>query len=324
MQGARTGRADGRHPHSPVRLVAVLGAPDSLPDAVVDEQTTVAGAYAMAQFTEDGRIGGNPIGVRDAAAVSHNLADVRTGGVAPLLAAAPNGDQTSTLPTFNALANALAGCVGGPTCDELLAAAARPGRPAPTDTFQALVEIARAPGVNVPQLFALAAVRPLFAPALGAAPTAWTLALRYQGNGRELDGPGNIAFDAQGDAWVVNNYRFDPDPHQAVCGGRALLRFTPDGRTVPGSPYRGGGVYGAGFGVAIDPTGDVWAGNFGFQGRGCPLDPSPLYRSVSQFTPDGAPSRRAPVGRWAGSSSRRAWPPTTTARSGSPTAAGAA
>ncbi|MDH6115267.1 sugar lactone lactonase YvrE [Kitasatospora sp. MAP12-15] len=286
----------GQGGRGPVRLAAVLGAPDAFPQAVVDEQTTVAAAYAMAQFTEQSRISGTRPGVRNAAAVSHNLADVAGGGTARFLATAPNGDQTSTLQAFNGLANLLAGCVSGRTCGELLRAAARPGRPEPTDTFQALVEIARAPGVRVQELFALSTVRPLFAPALPAAPTAWTLALRYQGDGHELDGPGNIAFDAQGDAWVVNNYRFGADPHASVCGGRALLRFTPDGRTVPGSPYRGGGVYGAGFGIAFDPTGDVWAGNFGFQGSGCPLDASTRYRSVSQFAPDG--TARSPRTGW--------------------------
>ncbi|MGW6869053.1 hypothetical protein [Streptomyces sp. NPDC054901] len=39
--------------------------------------------------------------------------------------------------------------------------------------------------------------------------------------------------------------------------------------------------------MAFDRSGDVWAANFGFQGRGCPLDPDPLFRSVSQFDPRG-------------------------------------
>ncbi|WP_035799963.1 NHL repeat-containing protein [Kitasatospora mediocidica] len=282
----RGGRDGGRH-GGPVRLAAVLGTPGPGPDVVINERTTVATAYAMAQFTDGADISGSRPGLRNAAAISHNLADVTTGEVARLLDAPPNGPLTSTLRTFNSLADLLAGCVDGTTCRSLLGLAQQPGKPAPEDTLQAAVDIAHAPGNHVGELFALAVTKPLYEPALSAAPDAWTLALRYDGNGHELNGPGNIAFDADGNAWVTNNYRFDADPHASVCGDDHILRFTPTGQDAPGAPYRGGGLYGAGFGITLDPKGDVWAGNFGFQGSGCALDPSRFYRSVSQFGPTG-------------------------------------
>ncbi|MFJ6775473.1 hypothetical protein ACIQOV_31695 [Kitasatospora sp. NPDC091257] len=96
-----------------------------------------------------------------------------------------------------------------------------------------------------------------------AAPEAWTVALRYGGNGREIDGPGNIAFDADGDAWASNNYRHDADPAVPACGGESVLKFTPTGRDAPGAPYRGGGLYGAGFGVTVDARGSAWVSNSG-------------------------------------------------------------
>ena len=39
--------------------------------------------------------------------------------------------------------------------------------------------------------------------------------------------------------------------------------------------------------VTLDPAGTVRAGNFVFQGTGCPLDPASRHRSVSQFGADG-------------------------------------
>lgn len=278
--------ADGGPQAPALRLAAVLG-PGAGPEVVVNERTTVAAAYAFAQFTRHGAVSGGSPGLPNAAAISHNLADVRTGGIAPLLAAPPNGRQTSTLAAFNSLANLLAGCVRGRGCDELLRLAQPPGQPKPEDIFQAAADIARMPGNHVAELFALARTEPVYRPALAAAPVAWTLALRYDGNGHELNGPGNIAFDADGNAWVSNNYRFAVDPRRPVCGGRAVLAFTPTGADLPGAPYRGGGLYGAGFGIAVDRAGRTWVSNFGFQGTGCGVDPSRHDTSVSEFATDG-------------------------------------
>ncbi len=291
---AETGPAGPGHPRTvhrvrPVRLVAMLGTGRRTGKVVLNERTTVAAGFAMAQFTRQGEVAGRSPGLQNAAAVSHNLADITSGRAARTLATAPNGNQTSTLRAFNTLADILSGCTAGQTCRSLFDLAGHPGAPAPRETFQAVADIARLPGNHVTELFALADGRSTYRPRLTTAPDAWTLALRYVGNGRELDGPGNVAFDAQGTAWIGNNYVYNPDPRQSVCGSRILSRLTPTGHDVPGSPYRGGGLYGVGFGTAVDPKGHVWAANFGFQGTGCPLDASRLYRSVSQFTADGLP-----------------------------------
>ncbi|MFJ4008232.1 hypothetical protein [Streptomyces sp. NPDC090026] len=283
------GRPRAVHRVRPVRLVVMLGAGRRTGKVVLNERTTVAAGFAMAQFTRGGEVAGRSPGLQNAADVSHNLADITNGAAAETLTTAPNGNQTSTLRAFNTLADILSGCTAGQTCGTLFDLAGRPGAPAPRETFQAVADIARLPGNHVAELFALADGRTIYRPRLTAAPDAWTLALRYVGNGHELDGPGNVAFDAQGTAWIVNNYEFNADPQQSVCGSRILSRLTPTGQDVPGAPYRGGGLYGAGFGTSIDPRGRVWAANFGFQGTGCPLDAGRLYRSVSEFTADGRP-----------------------------------
>ncbi|MFF2748556.1 NHL repeat-containing protein [Kitasatospora sp. NPDC058048] len=284
--GARGGDGQGP-PKGPVTLAAVLSGAQAPPELVVNERTTVAVAYALARFTGPRGVAGPRPGLQNAAGIAHNLADTGTGGIAATLADPPNGALTSTLAEFNTLANLLAACVTGDACEQLFDLARRPGRARPRDTLRAAVDIAHDPGHNAAGLFALADSTPRYRPALPAAPEAWTVALRYGGNGREIDGPGNIAFDADGNAWVSNNYRYDADPAVPVCGGESVLKFTPTGRDAPGAPYRGGGLYGAGFGVAVDARGSAWVANFGFQGRGCPIDPTPLERSVSQFAPDG-------------------------------------
>lgn len=278
-------------PAAPVRLAAVIGSPgDASPSAavVINERTTVAAGYALAQFLDARGISGTRPGLQNAAAISHNLADITTGQIAPLLASPPNGLLTSTLATFNTLADLVAGCVAGQTCQSLLTLAQPPGKPQPANTLEAVGDIARTPGNNVPALFALAGIRQTYTPALTAAPDAWTLALRYDGNGHELDGPGNLAFDADGNAWITNNYTYNPNPRASVCGDTKVVKLTPTGQDAPGAPYYGGGLYGAGFGITQDPKGHVWIGNFGFQGSQCPVDPSPFYRSVSEFGPRGA------------------------------------
>ncbi|MFD3330268.1 hypothetical protein [Streptomyces sp. NPDC058701] len=86
------------------------------------------------------------------------------------------------------------------------------------------------------------------------------LVLCYVSYGRSPDGPGNITFDALGNA------------------------------RIPGAPCTGGGLYGAGFGMAQDAASAPGSGDFGFQGTGCGLDAGRFYRNVSPFTPDGQPA----------------------------------
>lgn len=261
--------------------------PAAASPVVINERTTVATGYALAQFLTERGLSGTYPGLQNAAAISHNLADTATGQIAPVLASPPNGPQTSTLATFNTLADLVAGCVAGQTCQSLFTLAQPPGKARPTTTLQAVADIARTPGNNVAALFALAGVKQPYTPALTSAPDAWTLALRYDGNGHELDGPGNLAFDTDGDAWVTNNYQYSPSPFVSVCGDTKVVKLTPTGEDAPGAPYYGGGLYGAGFGITQDPRGHTWVANFGFQGSQCPVNASLFYRSVSEFGPDG-------------------------------------
>lgn len=276
-------------PSADLVFAAVLGHGPFPTAVVVNERTTVATACAMAQFIEGTQIGGPYPGVQSAAATAHNLADIGNGNVAALLAGPENGITTSTMARFNTLANLVSACVGDPaTCAAVFAAATPPGGTLPQDTLEAAVDIAHFPGNNVAGLWALAQGVTTYLPSLQVAPTDWTLSLRYVGPGNFFDGPGNLAFDADGNAWINNNYQFSLDPLAPdLCGDDHVIKLAPNGQNCPGSPYQGGGLYGAGFGIAIDKQGNVWIGNFGFQGTGCGEDLDALSKSVSVFSPQG-------------------------------------
>ena len=278
---------------SSIRLASVIG-PQALANGVViNERTTVAAAYALAQFTDGSGFAGPSPGLQNAAATVWNLVNPVTGDIGSVLGNTPNGLDTSTMREFNSLANMLASCVSGSTslpCTTLFVFADPPKGGRPKDTFQAALNIAHNPWLNPQQLFLQSLIAHAYKPALLQAPEAWTIAITYDGNGHEFDGPGNLAFDKTGSVWITNNYQYAASPFTSVCGDTHVIKLTPTGADAPGAPYTGGGLYGAGFGIAVDPSGKPWVSNFGFQGSQCPYPIFPDYKgSVSKFTTDGAP-----------------------------------
>ncbi len=263
------------------------------PPVIINERSTVATAYALAQFIVDKNIGGSSPGLNNAVATVQNLVQITTGETAPLLATAPNGAMTSSQASFNSLANLLANCSrNNNACTELFNAASTPNGQRPDNSLQAMVNIAHNPWHNTAALFVQSLLSPVYQPylALGSEPEAWTLALRYNGGGllgQKMDGPGNLAFDTQGNAWIANNYAFAAEPTTTVCGGNQLFKLSPTGGTPAGAPYKGGGLYGAGFGITVDPSGNIWVANFGFQGKSCPLPQDALSHSLSKFSATG-------------------------------------
>jgi hypothetical protein len=267
----------------------------------IDERTTVAMGFAMAQFIGPGdRVSGPDPGLRNAAAMSGDLVDL-DGSLSKVLRRFPNGGSTSTLATFDSLANLLTICrrpAAG--CTRLLAEARTPGGAPAADTLAAAANIARNPWHNVRALFGLSLggqARRRWQPSLGKgeAPDAWTLALRFEGDPPGMDGPGNFAIDAEGNLWVGNNYAYSRRSRRPACGSEEIFRFTPTGQTYPGSPYLGGGLSGVGFGVAIDRHDRVWAANFGFEGKGC--ETAADHFTISTFDLDGGV--RSPEDGWA-------------------------
>lgn len=270
-------------PGSPVALMTSIG---NLPPAsvLVNELTTVASVWTSAQFLDGDQVVGNAVGVRNAAANVRNLIDIETGDLGAVLMDGVNV-QTTTLAKLSSLGDLLAACVGG-DCSGLFANATAPNGTVPRDTLEAAIHIARNPWHNVAGIYGLLPPAPdattppadvPYLPYLRYQPTDWTLSLVYTGGG--LDAPGGIAFDADGVAWTNNNFLVGSQSFLGQRGfpGLGATKLTPAGVALsPRFGFTGGGIYGAGFGIAIDQRNHVWIGNFAGE-------------SVSELAPDGKP-----------------------------------
>lgn len=278
-----------------VHLVAILG--PNLPGTVtVNELTTVAAAYSMAQFYRRGEISGDPFALRIAAMMNDNLVDIATGDSSPVLLTSPNGDESNSLRSTRSLANLLAACAEDPAAAaSFLFLATDPRLPLATSTPQAMANLARNPGENVASIYYLATVRTPFRPALFEMPDAWTVTVKVNDSGDDnhlISGPGFIVFDSKGYAWVTDN-TIQGTPYSS----RFMFVLKPNGKPADGadgtpkSPITTGGLLGGGYGITIDLHGSVWVGNFGWgPDKSCQYYPATNCNgSVSLFTPSGQP-----------------------------------
>jgi hypothetical protein len=273
-----------------VAFVTVLGS--NLPSGItVNELTTVAAAYSMAQFYRDDAIAGDSFSLRLAAGMNDNLVACATGEPSPVLLTSPNADQTNSLRSTRSLANLLAACARDRrVARAFLDLTKEPRGPAPHDTAEAVASLARDPGQNVEAIYLLTTRSNSYYPALARMPDAWTLTVKVNDSGDDgilFGGPGNLAFDARGFAWVTNNV-----VQGDTISSPAVMVLQPNGRPAEGtngtplSPITSGGILGTGFGVTVDPQGSAWFGNFGWG----MVNPSPMGNgSLSQFAPSGAP-----------------------------------
>jgi hypothetical protein len=217
-------------------------------NVVLNEVTTASSVWALAPFMSSGGTVGasctNTVGLDNAFLTARSLVNLST-GASPGAVVSP----TVTIPAgkLNTLANALASCTGsdgGDACSELFSASIA-GSVQPTNTVDAALNIARAPGNNVASIYALAAGTPAFSPALSAAPPDWTLPITITGGGMSL--PASIAISDTGNVWVSSYFN-------------AVSEFLPDG-----SPAFPAGITGSGinqsYGMALDPSGNVWIAN---------------------------------------------------------------
>jgi hypothetical protein len=239
-----------------LRLMAVADPSTTPRRLVLNELTTVAAAYSLAQFLDGGQVSGPAPGLPNAAATVPSLVRPATGTAGAAIATAPNGTQSDSLATFGTLADVLAGCTrgGAPACRALFRAATPAGGERPTNTLDAVHAIALNPASNVGAIYRLARAH-AYRPALHAAPSSWVLTLKHTDGG--YDGPGRMAFDSDGNIWVTNN--FEPPGTEAGLG---VISLDPTGRARNGSPVTGGGIRGNWWGIAVDRQDRVWLSNF--------------------------------------------------------------
>jgi hypothetical protein len=275
-----------------VELAAVLGT--SLPsDITINELTTVAASYSMAQFYENGAISGDPFALGLAAGMNDNIVDPSTGESSPVLLASPNADETNSLRLTRSLSNLLAASVTNRGVAASFLALTKPSRgPVPRSMAQALANLARDPAQHVEQIYRLTTLAHAYEPELEDVPDAWTVVVKVNDSGNDsqdklFGGPGNLAFDERGYAWVTNNVLQGDTPSSSV-----VVVLQPNGKPsdgtngTPVSPLSGSGILGTGFGVTIDGTGAAWFGNFGWGGKTYYPEPG---EGISRFSPSGTP-----------------------------------
>jgi hypothetical protein len=229
-------------------MVAALGNCGNLNSntyITINEITTVAAAWSLAQFSTDfahiGTSSTNSLGLQNAFLDSQLIASTATGQLPVLLST-----QATETGKILALADALAPCInslGTGPCTSLFTAATPPAGSAPTDTFTAALNIVKNPSNNVAAVFSSISSQPPFPTTLTAAPNDWTLSLTVSGGG--LVAPTALGIDQLGNVWVAGYYG-------------ELSAFTAQGVPFSGSGFGLGGYLSEVYGLAIDTVGNIW------------------------------------------------------------------
>ncbi len=240
-------------------LAAVLGTCNSItgsPTFTINEVTTAATAWSMAQFlSAGGKIGAtstNSIptnstsGIVLAAGTFANLVNVLAGS-APGTYFPANG----TAPTgrINQLANLLNSCAASSgntstACTQLYANTTTSAL-TPNNTLDAAMNLVDNPGSNVGALYTLSTASTAYSPGLSAAPLDWTLAVNYTGGG--MNDPSALAVDSTGRIWVANYFS-------------VASLFSNTGRPVFASGITGNNLENS-YGGNVDVNDVMWVAN---------------------------------------------------------------
>ncbi|HTV09912.1 MAG TPA: hypothetical protein VMD97_12790 [Candidatus Aquilonibacter sp.] len=242
-----------------------------VPYLVINEVTTVAFAYAMGGFGSSAyNISSNAAdstasatAIANAMANANNIVNLHY-GQAP---AVTNGNSNSVNPqaTIYALANILATCVNTSSasssqCSSLFSTAKSPAGVPATDESSAIFNIVHMPAntstypTHVNDIWNLGSGTPVFTPTLSSVPTDWTMPVIYNalvsvpavnGDNEIISGPYNIAFDANGNAWIGDRVK-------------GVVEVGPQGAA---NTYNSG--FGMIKGVAVSPAdGTIWAADY--------------------------------------------------------------
>jgi hypothetical protein len=213
----------------------------------INEVTTVAAAYTLAPFTTDiTHIGSSstnyPAGLANAFLNAQLIADTTSGSVATL-----PSNLTTEPGKIYALADAVASCInsdGTTGCSPLFTAATVGSGSAPTNTWDALMNIVKNPGNNVAGVWQAIGPQPPFGTTLTGAPNDWTLSLTVTGGG--VASPESLALDSQGNVWVADY-------------NGAISAFSPQGTPLSATGFGNTSILGEDYGLAVDPSDNVWA-----------------------------------------------------------------
>ncbi|WP_158820358.1 NHL repeat-containing protein [Granulicella sp. S156] len=236
------------------------GAFPSVTFVTMNEESTVATAFALEGFATDPTHIGAPTSVAGHSLSATGLANAFTTALNLVNQASglPNAtlplNSNASVPGFriNTIADILAVCVNSTGtassgCATLFGDTHNRAGTAPTDTATAAINIAQNPGQNVQALLNTVPTVPPFSPTFSTG-TDLAFGINFTGGGISTDV--GIAIDASGNAWV-------PNP-----GTNSVTEISSAGAFLSGTTgYTGGGLDAPGW-LAIDGSGNVWAANF--------------------------------------------------------------
>jgi streptogramin lyase len=247
---ARGGTVGSASSNAAIGLMSALGPCNEITSTsqfVVNEVTTAANVWALAQFLSSGGNLGSTVG--NAQGLGNSIATVArlvnpVSGVSPGTAFPKTG--TSPAEKINSLANLLNTCTSAASaCGSLFTAVTPSDGTAPSDTLDAALAVVSNPGDNISALFTQSAKSSAFAPALTAAPSDWTLSINFSGGG--MNSPAGVGVDATGNVWVASFFGLASE-------------FSPTGDPLYPSGITSGGLLSS-QGVALDSESNVWIAN---------------------------------------------------------------
>ena len=273
-----------------VRLATALGTAPLPARIVVNERTTVATGFALAQFVAGLSIAGPRPGT-ERGGDGREPRRYANGRLSTIVRPGPTG----TRPQPCARSTRWRTCWPTARAARGLPASVPLAQPAagsnPVGHSAAVADIARNPSHNVRRCLPSRARVPPLSACTGVrriGPNAWTLALRFDGDGEDDE-----RAREHGDRCTRRRVgRPTTTPTAATrwrpCAAASYCSSSRRPVATPGSPFTGGGLDGAGFGITLDLTATSgWATSVSRRWR---ADPPP-HTSVSEFTP----SRRAAV-----------------------------
>jgi hypothetical protein len=232
-----------------------------VPFLVINEVSTVAFAYSVGGFATTpfnvSTSSTGTTGLANAFANATNIVNIGS-GTAPTTAIG-NANSTNPQKKLYTLANILATCVNQASsnatlCQNLFNDATSSTATPATDEASAIFNIVHNQTQNVTSIYNLSPAAGVFSPTLTGAPTDWTMPVVYSGllsqpgstNGSITSGPFNIAFDANGNAWIGDRVK-------------GAVEVGPQGAA---HTYNSG--FGMVKGVAVSPQdGTIWVSDFG-------------------------------------------------------------
>jgi sugar lactone lactonase YvrE len=244
----RGGQVGAAAANAAIALATPIGACNQASGAqfVINEVTTTATAYGLAQFlSAGGNIGAtstNTQGLANAVATVANLANLTT-GTSPGASFPPNGASPAT--KINSLANLLNTCTAAAStagCTPLFSATTPSNGTAPSNTLDAALNLVHNPGSNVATLYTQSTASTAFTPALTAAPSDWTMFIKYTGGG--MNAPTGVGVDTTGNVWVASYYS-------------AASKFSPTGTPTFSTGITSGGLFHS-YSLAVDAQNNVW------------------------------------------------------------------